>query len=514
MSLSKYTDLPDIDVAGQDIYETPGLDSPSFSENEDDFLDGRANASASATASASRRPGASSGQAASSAAAAAGGSITQNSIDVESATAKFRQATEVDGRKADFSGALHSKPRKAGQLYPSTLTFETDTYEIRGYSSSSARQGASTEAADETPLEKLRRLRAETLALEAELSAQADQPQQDGAPTEGAPTDATAEAGGPEPKKGKEQDVSPLQILEALRKLKGDLAKLDAAAQTATENGPNRTEDFDARALIEKLSAGVKKVSKDPPVNPSGTDESATAGKSNGGATKELVQLESRLVNLENQVGVRPALVDESKAPARPLMPTIQRLEHQLTLFTQPRHLDAISRRVKVLVAELERAHEARAKLAALPPAPPAGTPSGAAQFQQPEAGTDGASKTAGTGSADASALLSSPDQLARLRSLFLLQTRLEPLLPLAPHLLSRLQSLSSLHASASQFSSSLDRLVEADTKLGERAREVEELCKGLEKSMQEDSSRVQGNFETVQARLEALASRLDALDL
>ncbi|KAK0539091.1 hypothetical protein OC835_001226 [Tilletia horrida] len=527
MSLSKYTDLPDIDTAGQDLYETPEVPSPSFSDDDADDVFHASTGARSGGAAAPRRSGASTGPgtvaAATGGSTASGGVLAQPSIDIESATAKFRRATEADGRGADFSGALHRQPRKPAQLYPSTLTFETDTYEIRGYSSSAARRkaeggGEGQGEEKESAVDKLRRLRAETQALEEELRAQADQPSQDGqiiataaaAAAEGGAS-AAADAG-----------VSPLQILDQLRKLRVDLGKLDAAAAAEREGTGHgalgsASWEAEARALIAKLGASGMGSKEEDATGSGAVEGNGAVPQESGGAgpsaTRELVQLESRLASLENLVGLRPALVDESKAPSRPLLPTMQRLEHQLTLFTQPRHLDAISRRVKVLVAELERAHEARAKLAALPPASAAkaGADVGTADA---EGGTGEGGAGAGAGSAAhaASSTFGTPDQLARLRSLFLLQTRLEPLLPLAPHLLSRLQSLSALHSSAALFGSSLEHLVEADARLGERATEVRELCMGLEGSMREDSERVKGNLELVQARLEALGKRMEAL--
>ncbi|KAE8266194.1 hypothetical protein A4X09_0g6148 [Tilletia walkeri] len=482
MSLSKYTDLPDIDIAGQDLYETPEVPSPSFSDDEADdpiLSQNTAGGPRSSSQQAGRKSGIApplptSGPVVP--ASGAGGGIAKTSIDVEGATAKFQRATEADARGADFSGALHTT--KKTRTYPPTHTFETTTYQIRGFSSTPSTTTL------ETPLEKLRRLRAETAALEEEL----EKPSQDHPEGE-----------------GEGDGVSPLKILEELRRLRVDLGRMDVEESSGVGVGW----EGDARALIEKLGSnrGGEKVSGED--EGEGGKTSQAGGSTSVGSSKDLVQLESRLTNMENLVGVRPALIDESKAPSRPLLPTMQRLEHQLTLFTQPRHLDAISRRVKVLVAELERAHEARSKLAALPPAAPTTLKTSAA------AATEGESKEGeeqGDGNVATSTAFGTPDQLARLRSLFLLQTRLEPLLPLTPHILSRLQSLSALHASSAHFAQSLDALLEADEKLGERVRELGMLCEGLRESCVGDEERVKGNLELVQARMESLGKRMEAL--
>src|SRR5258705_379943 len=41
-----------------------------------------------------------------------------------------------------------------------------------------------------------------------------------------------------------------------------------------------------------------------------------------------------------------------------PLLPLLTRLNTQMTVLTQPRHIDAISRRLKLLLSDLERAHQ------------------------------------------------------------------------------------------------------------------------------------------------------------
>ncbi|KAE8256591.1 hypothetical protein A4X03_0g5251, partial [Tilletia caries] len=264
-----------------------------------------------------------------------------------------------------------------------------------------------------------------------------------------------------------------------------------------------------------KLAGGVGRAAEEEKEEGEGEGSSSRGtgtGTGIGGSAKELGLLESRLTTIESLVGIRPALVDDSKAPSRPLLPTMQRLEHQLTLFTQPRHLDAISRRVKVLVAELERAHEARAKLSSLPPVK--STSTGAGDEGKDGGGGGGGGGKEGTGSGSGTTPFGTADQLARLRSLFLLQTRLEPLLPLTPHLLTRLQSLSALHASSAHFASSLEALVDADRRVEERLREVRGLCEGLRSGMGEDEGRVRGNLEMVQGRMEELGRRMDALGL
>ncbi|WAR54990.1 hypothetical protein PtB15_4B608 [Puccinia triticina] len=127
-----------------------------------------------------------------------------------------------------------------------------------------------------------------------------------------------------------------------------------------------------------------------------------------------------------------------------PLLVTIAKLKHQLLLLTQPRHLDSISRRVKVIVTA------ASSPTPGPSPSPsPAGSPSSPATkllrpHQRPRRHCPRAP-------------LLPPDALHRLDRLYSLLPRLDPLLPLVPHLLSRLCSLAHLHASADSFRARLD---------------------------------------------------------
>ncbi|KAE8230872.1 hypothetical protein CF326_g4121, partial [Tilletia indica] len=291
MSLSKYTDLPDIDIAGQDLYETPEVPSPSFSDDEADdpiLSQNTAGGPRSSSQQAGRKSGIAppfptSGPVVP--ASGAGGGIAKTSIDVEGATAKFQRATEADARGADFSGALHST--KKTRTYPPTHTFETTTYQIRGFSSTPS-------TTLETPLEKLRRLRAETAALEEEL----EKPSQDHPEGE-----------------GEGDGVSPLKILEELRRLRVDLGRMDVEESSGVGVGW----EGDARALIEKLGSnrGGEKVSGEGEGEVGKTSQAG--GSTSVGSSKDLVQLESRLTNMENLVGVRPALID-GETPPPPIM--------------------------------------------------------------------------------------------------------------------------------------------------------------------------------------------------
>ena len=184
----------------------------------------------------------------------------------------------------------------------------------------------------------------------------------------------------------------------------------------------------------------------------------------------------------------------------RPLAISVSRLEHQLTLLTQPRHLDAISRRVKVLTTELERMHEAKRKA----PNYSAG-------------GADGNSKREGSTSRSNADGTSTAGELdvetsQRLAALFSMQQRMEPLLPLASSLLARMRSLASLHASSSSFSGKLDQVVNADDHLKAGQEEVKTILKEVEGSLERNQTTLIGNLEAVEKRMESLVDRIEKL--
>jgi len=123
-------------------------------------------------------------------------------------------------------------------------------------------------------------------------------------------------------------------------------------------------------------------------------------------------------------------LTSQAAAFPAPLVTTLARVEHQLGLLTQPRHLDTVARRVKVLVSDLERIHDARRKLGDTRPLNVA-----LSSGMTVVAGGTGATVT--TALPPPAMLSSAPppaalpaDALQRIDALFAILPRIEPLLP------------------------------------------------------------------------------------
>ncbi|KDN47563.1 hypothetical protein K437DRAFT_255840 [Tilletiaria anomala UBC 951] len=504
---SKYGGLPDIDTA-PDVYET------------EDVLE---SSSISARVSSSRKRDHEFGRGSSGSKSGSGGAaatqsedIDNNGLSVAEAARRFQKSTRVDAACADFSGTLKRKPRAAAQIYPVTASFETETYELAGYSSTNGlRDGAGP---SESRVDKLRRLRWEIEELEREVfaSASASTSGTGIAAGEGDESERQAAAKGGQ---RKDKDVvPPAAILEQLAGLSSSLSRVEAAAASANRAG-ERNEWADAtRELIRSLD-GVRVGS----TTSSSDTKDAVGGEAQGsaaatalqeGTTLPLPQLEGKVVELEKFVGVRDILMDETKGLQRPLIESVARLEHQLTLLTQPRQLDAISRRVKVLSTELERLHETKRKA-------PAGAGVGdgrgaaaAAASQSPADGGKGAAREGGGGAGAGLGVGKLDAETAqKLSTLFALQKRLEPLIPLGGSLLGRMRSLSALHASSSSFARRLDAAMQADAQLRRGQEELRALLDEAQESLQTNACAVQRNLDATETRIEGLMQRLNRLE-
>jgi nuclear migration protein JNM1 len=208
-------------------------------------------------------------------------------------------------------------------------------------------------------------------------------------------------------------------------------------------------------------------------------------GGSEGGA--RLSDLDKRLASLEDLVGPSTEGLDSTSNSA-PLLSTLSKLDHLLALLTQPRHLDAISRRVKLLLVDLDRAAAASRR--------PGGTST---------------VTTAPSDKATSNITLSSAEY-ASLQTLFSLLPRLDPLLPILPPLLARLRSLAGLHAEASDVADGLRRLQMEDKKNGEEIRELEEVVKTVQEGLGESAKGIMKNWEGIEGRMKRLEERVGKL--
>lgn len=154
----------------------------------------------------------------------------------------------------------------------------------------------------------------------------------------------------------------------------------------------------------------------------------------------------------------------------------ITRLNTQLTLLTQPRHIDSISRRLKLLLSDLDRTSASQHNHRRHPSQPNA-SPSSQIQEQ-----------------------------------LLPLLARLGPFLPQIPHIVTRLRTLSALHTSAGSFQSTLDDLEQEQHKMRESLAGLEQAVQTVENNLDDNRSVVKANVAGLEARVHTLLSRLEDL--
>jgi len=171
-----------------------------------------------------------------------------------------------------------------------------------------------------------------------------------------------------------------------------------------------------------------------------------------------------------------------------PLLPSLAKTDHLLSLLTQPRHLDAISRRVKLLLVDLDRAATARRTV-------PGQTPNlSSSPEKQP------------------TSISLSAMEYNQLQTLFNVLPRIDPLLPILDPLLTRLKSLQSLHAESGEVADGLRKLQSTQKGNEEERSELKEVVENVQKGIEEAVGGIEKNWKSLESRLEALDKRIKDL--
>jgi len=215
---------------------------------------------------------------------------------------------------------------------------------------------------------------------------------------------------------------------------------------------------------------------------------------------KDIAEMDRRVGELEKIVGSTTTALDELSPLPPPLLPMLTRLNSQITLLTQPRHLDSISRRLKLLLSDLERVSSANAQQHGAQRrqgAHPHGL-SASSGLPHPSAGPAAATPASGT----------TADQLTPIL------TRLMPLLPHIPHILTRLRTLSQLHTQAAGFQTTLDGLEEEQRKVHAALGELERALQGVESSVKDNEDVVKTNVKEIEDRVESVSRRIEELHI
>lgn len=105
------------------------------------------------------------------------------------------------------------------------------------------------------------------------------------------------------------------------------------------------------------------------------------------------------------------------------------------------------------------------------------------------------------------------PDALQKIDALFNILPRIDPLLPLAPHLLTRLRSLATLHEASLTFANDLQDGQKAVHGLKESEGFLKQLLEGLQESLSANQEVMKNNLEGLQSRIDQILHRLEAID-
>jgi nuclear migration protein JNM1 len=164
----------------------------------------------------------------------------------------------------------------------------------------------------------------------------------------------------------------------------------------------------------------------------------------------------------------------------------VHKLNTQLTVLAQPRHLDAISRRLKLLLTDLDRLSNTHAK---------------EGKVRQGQDARDTPEST--------------PAQTLELQEQVLGNlNRLAPHLPQIPLILARLRTLSALHSSATSFDASMATLERDQTQLGRDLEDLTRAVEGMENSIQANETLVKQNVSGLEKRVDDIVKRLGTLEV
>jgi hypothetical protein len=165
-------------------------------------------------------------------------------------------------------------------------------------------------------------------------------------------------------------------------------------------------------------------------------------------------------------------------------MHSLSKLEQQMTLLAQPRHLDTVSRRIKVLNSELDRLHELKSGGGRKDHGYNLG--SGLHSSSSGMGATtaiSGGNTTEGTNKGDHNGALSN-DIEEKVNHLFTTMEKVDPLLNLTPALLTRLKALQGLHTEAATFGKSVKVISEEQTRMTEEIKSLDTTCELVRRNL------------------------------
>lgn len=457
---SKYSALPDIDDQ-PDVYETPDSNdnAPIVSYDNQSSDDDNEN-------------------------------VVKSRVSVKDAANRFKSSI-VDSTDIDFSDRLTRRKKAMYRTYvrrPPAM--ETNEYEILPKDLS----------LDETPLQKLRRLMYEVQELNDEMEKAKE------------PADA-------------KETISQSDILSQIAYLQSDLVRMKQQVgdgeDVSDKSTYGRSID-EAKSLIKQLEAF-----KNAPV-PENSDAAAATTEGdpavseknakNNMVTYELfytpetakMHKESKLSDIDERIARIEKLVGSSAGQALDNLPTnlassslinsLYKLEQQVVVLAQPRQLEMVARRVKVLNSDLDRLNELKSG-------------------RKDQTNNLGFSLTSNLNNQPSNASTEqnsdgvSNDSEAKINQLFNTLEKVDPLLNLTPALLTRLKALQGLHTEAASFGQSVKVISEEQTRMTDELKSLKTTCDLLNQSLKENDESVNNNIKVIDERMTDLIQRISALN-
>ncbi|KAI8145764.1 Dynamitin-domain-containing protein [Fennellomyces sp. T-0311] len=322
---------------------------------------------------------------------------------------------------------------------------------------------------------------------------------------------------------GSKENVSHGDLLSQISFLQSDLTRLSQhmGGSQVEESTNYGTRVDEAKRLIKQLEAYKTAAPKETNEN----DDTVLIEKNEKGdvLTYELfytpetakMHKESKVSDIDERIAKLESLVGSSSGRGLDDLPStlattsligsLSKLEQQITILAQPRQLETVARRVKVLIGELDRLNELKsgrkelslgfglANNTSLPSTAGApGTPNAANENKESQG-------------------LSS-DVEEKVKHLFASMEKVDPLLNLTPALLTRLKALQGLHTEAATFGRSVKAISEEQTRITDELKNLSTACELLNKSLKENEDTVNNNIKVIDGRMTELVQRVGAL--
>ncbi|CAG8478163.1 5637_t:CDS:2 [Paraglomus brasilianum] len=435
---SKYSNLPDIDNTQPDIYETPdATEEPEVSD--DGYI------------------------------LAEEGSedIVREKISVSSGIDKFNDSV-VDATDTDFSDRITRHKKQMYKTYVRKPNPEASEYEFV------PRQPAFPE----TPAQKLRRLMVEV----QELNDEVEKNKEDPSLAKVERTDLVSQIS------NLQNDLvninqnlgeTPLDIRDGSIIKQAELGKrLIHQLESFKNNGVAKTNGTNEKEASTESGPSATSDEKDESKNIVTYELYYSPDTAKVHKLAKTTDLDERITALEKLIGTAHGHNIEDLSPTitnSNVIAAIEKLEQHLQLLTQPRHLEAISRKAKTLTAELERVNELKNKEL---------SNGGVIPFETGE----------------------------KINYLFNLLEKLDPLMSVAPALVNRLKSLQQLHSEAAIFSDTIKMLASEQSKITDELKSLNDVAEKLETSLSVNDESIQRNIDVVDKRVTDLAERLSKL--